>query len=77
MLRPIQSTEFLTGDLKLTALIPRSLTNRACAQKFEEVFDDGITTLEINSYHYGTYRYMNVKDTIAEAKRDKAKLVDC
>ncbi len=44
--------------------------------KSDEASDYGITTSEITYYHYGTYRYTNLKDAIAEAKRDKAKLVD-
>ena len=44
--------------------------------KPEEASDYGITTSEVTYYHYGTYRYTNLKDAIAEAKRDKEKLVE-
>lgn len=39
----------------------------------DEISDYGITTTQITYFHYGDYRYTNLKDAIAEAKRDRAR----
>lgn len=39
----------------------------------DEASDYGITTTQVTYYHYGAYRYTNLKDAVAEAKRDRAK----
>ena len=37
----------------------------------DEASEFGITTSQITYYHYGEYRYSNLKDAVAEAKRDR------
>jgi hypothetical protein len=50
-------------------------TSETSVQKspVDEASDYGITTSQVTYYHYGVYRYTNLKDAIAEAKRDRAK----
>ncbi len=51
------------------------VTSETLVQKSQadEASDYGITTSQVTYYHYGVYRYTNLKDAIAEAKRDRAK----
>ena len=42
-------------------------------RQVDEASDYGITTSQVTYYHYGVYRYTNLKDAMAEAKRDRAK----
>jgi len=37
----------------------------------EEMKKYGITRVPVNYFHYGKYRYTNLEDAIAEAKRDQ------
>jgi hypothetical protein len=48
-----------------TEIIGETLVQKSDA---DEAFDYGITTTQITYYHYGAYRYTNLKDAIAEAK---------
>ena len=50
-------------------------TSETLVQKsqVDETSDYGITTSQVTYYHYGVYRYTNLKDAKAEAKRDRAK----
>ncbi len=42
----------------------------------DKAADYGITTSRITYYHYRAYRYSNLKDAIAEAKRDRDRRSD-
>jgi hypothetical protein len=53
------------ADATAEALIQKS--------QVDDASDYGITTSQVTYYHYGVYRYTNIKDAIAEAKRDRAK----
>jgi hypothetical protein len=37
----------------------------------EEMLKYGITRVPVDYFHYGTYRYTNLEDAVAEAKRDQ------
>ena len=41
----------------------------------EEMLKFGITRVSIDHFHYKDFRYTNVKDAIAQAKRQQAKAV--
>jgi thiamine monophosphate synthase len=46
---------------------PRSATNPAEA---EEMAKYGIVLVPVDYFHYGKFRYTNLKDAIAQAKRE-------
>ena len=50
-------------------------SDKSADRKFDtnEALDYGITTSQVTYYHYGAYRYANLRDAIAEAQRDMAK----
>lgn len=37
----------------------------------KEMAEHGITRTLVDCFHYGEYRYTNLKDAVAQAKRDK------
>lgn len=46
------------------------------SEKSELASDYGITVSETTYYQYRTYRYTNLHDAIAEAKRDRVKFAN-
>jgi|GEM_PF-2715083 len=40
------------------------------ARVVEEMASYGITCVPIDYFHYGPYRYTNLEDAVAQAKRD-------
>ena len=62
-------TRDLTGEMTLADDMsdPRSATKPAEA---EEMAKYGIALVPVDYFHYGKFRYTNLKDAIAQAKRD-------
>jgi hypothetical protein len=57
------------GDKPKDPLIPEKPATQPNKVLAEEIAKYGITRVPVDYYHYGVFRYTNLKDAVAQAKR--------
>ena len=55
----------------MTSADPKETSPALSPKAAEEMAKYGITRVPVDYYHYGKYRYTNLEDAIAEAKREQ------